>query len=362
MVEFAPGSAASAAPPPPVPDFSAPVSAPPPPTMEPFGVAPVASGMHGIPPATSGGVPGFTIPYSAPSGMFGSGTPSFDDPFGGVVPTAPVSDATDLPVDTRLSKMLVTDERVNDLWDDINDTYKLVINDVRGHFNTTEQAIDNLRKARELLLHDVADFDNAEELVASVKARLRLEEKVRQWSVARGTWIAAYLLLWLILLSMASVFTNKFAEFAVKFVPVWMAGTWLPGLFGGLGGAVGALWILNKHITIKRDFDPIHTMWYVTNPFLGAALGVTTYVLVAGGGWLISGSGQFQLNDAVSLTLNALCLIVGFNPSVLWSIVDRFIKAIVRQKDKDEDSAATDVNANLDELGSSAPASPQQGG
>jgi hypothetical protein len=339
VVEFVPSTPVSSVPP--IPEF-VPESTP---SVEPFGIPPVMSGIPASPPM--GGVPGFTVPYSAPSGMFGSG-PAFDDPFGGIAPALPKADEEDLVPDTKLSKMLITDDRVNDLWDDINDTYKLVINDVRGHFNTTEHAIDDLRRARELLLHDIADYDNAEELVVSVKARLRLEEKVRQWSVRRGTWIATYLLLWLILLSMGSVFTNKFAEFAILFVPAWMAATWLPGLFGGLGGVIGALWVLNKHITRTRDFDPIHTMWYVTNPFLGAALGVTTYVLVAGSGWLLTtlgGSGDFTLTPALSLTLNGLCLIVGFNQNVLWSLVDRFIKAVIPQKEED-DTAATDTSSD----------------
>ena len=51
-------------------------------------------------------------------------------------------------------------------------------------------------------------------------------------------------------------------------------------LFGGMGATIGALWVLNKHIVKKRDFDPIHTPWYVTNPFMGLMLGIITYLVV----------------------------------------------------------------------------------
>ncbi|MBN1312112.1 MAG: hypothetical protein JXB30_11900 [Anaerolineae bacterium] len=256
-----------------------------------------------------------------------------------------VGGGSELPPNEALAKTLITQERIDALWDEINATYDLVVNDVRGHFDTTQQAIDYLKKARELLLSGPENFDNAEKLVMEVKSRLRLEEKVRQWSRTRGVWLATYLVLWLVLLSTGSLTTDRVHTFAMQFVPEWMAETWLPGLVGGLGGVIGALWVLNKHITKKRDFDPIHTMWYVTNPIMGIALGVGTYFIVRGGGWVltsVAASGDFNLTIPVRLSLYALCLIVGFQQNVLWTLVDRFIKAIIPST---EEQAATDDTA-----------------
>jgi hypothetical protein len=185
--------------------------------------------------------------------------------------------------------------------------------------------------------------------VKEIKSRLRLEEKVRQWSGTRGAWLATYLVMWFVLLSLSSLATNRVTSTAAAFVPDWMTATWLPGLFGGLGGVIGALWVLNKHITKCRDFDPIHTMWYITNPILGIALGVVTYLLVRGGGWLgaklLTTSGDFVMTPALTITLVVLCVIVGFNQNVLWSLVDRFVKAIVPSEDTDE-QAATDTTTS----------------
>jgi len=284
-----------------------------------------------------------TPPWPVPQGV------PIHDPFAteeGQVYKDKTAGEPELPPDEALAKTLITQERIDALWDEINETYDLVVNDVRGHFDTTQQAIDQLKKARELLLSGTENFDNAEKLIIEVKSRLRLEEKVRQWSRTRGAWLATYLVLWLVLLSTGSLATGRVHTFATQFVPEWMAETWLPGLFGGLGGVVGALWVLNKHITKKRDFDPIHTMWYVTNPIMGVALGVGTYIIVRGGGWVltsVAASSDFNMTVPVMLTLVAICFVVGFNQNVLWALVDRFVKAILPSTE--DEQASTNNNA-----------------
>jgi hypothetical protein len=286
-------------------------------------------------------VPGLSIPP-----RFGSATASsVSDPFSTQTDMVLQLDSADLPLDPALGTSLLTQDRIDALWNAINETYALVINDVRGHFNTTEEAIMELRQAREYLLSGLQNYDNAEELVMAVKARLRLEEKVRQWAETRGSWLATYLVMWLLLISFGLWFTNQFNQQAAKFMPEFLASAGLPTMFGILGGVIGALWVLNKHITRKRDFDPIHTMWYVTNPFLGGALGAATYVIMRGGGLLVAQTGggtDFKMTPLVVGLLAALCLVVGFNQNVLWSLVDRFIKTIVPEQEGDN-VAATDA-------------------
>jgi hypothetical protein len=264
------------------------------------------------------------------------------DPFEpGPAPSVTPPAGEDLPVDQRIGAMLITTERIRELWDEINQTYALVINDVRGHFETTEQALANLKEAREMLLSSPDNYDNAELLVKEVKARLRLEEKVRQWSTSVGTWLAIYLVAWMVVLFLLAIFTNPVTQAAIRFVPDWMASTYLPGLFGGMGGVVGALWVLIRHTAIKRDFDPIHTRWYITNPFMGFAMGTIVYLFYRGGLLLtIAGTGQPVNMDATSPVLYLLCLAIGFNQNVLWELIDRVIDLIRPPRDN---QAATDM-------------------
>lgn len=251
--------------------------------------------------------------------------------------------------DEEMEKLLITPERISALWDEIEETYDFVVADVRGHYNTTEQAIADLKKARELLLAGPENYDNAEELVVQVKARLRLEKKVRQWSSTRGTWLGAYLVIWFILLVLAILTSNQIEAAFKPYAIDWMLAALLPGFFGGLGGVVGALWVLIKHIAKQRDFDPIHTPWYVTNPFMGIMLGVVTYLVVRGGGIVLTNvagiSNELDIaRTNASTALYLLCVIVGFQQNVLWSLIDRFINAILPDR-HEEEKAATDTSS-----------------
>jgi len=240
-----------------------------------------------------------------------------------------VSGPEELEPDPELERLLITQERIDALWEEINDTYNVVIMDVRGYYRTTEAAIADLKRARELLLAGEAHFDNAEQLVKSVKAWLRLEEKVRQWSRTRGTWLAIYLITWLMVLAGATLMSSRVFEAATQLVPQWMAATFLPALYGGLGGVVGALWVLIKHIVKERDFDPIHTPWYILNPFMGVALGAITYFLLRASA-LILGTSPVSLGDpSEQFGLYFLAIVVGFNQNVLWALIDQMIKAII---------------------------------
>lgn len=231
--------------------------------------------------------------------------------------------------DVELERFLIMQRRIDALWDEINEAYSIVINDVRGHYRTTETAIADLKRARELLLAGEEHFDSAEVLVKRVKARMRLEEKVRQWSRTRGTWIAVYLILWLLTLTAATLLTARVFDLALLFVPEWLAATFLPALYGGLGGVVGALWVLIKHMVKVRDFDPIHTPWYVLNPFMGMVLGAITYFLLRATTFIL-GTSPAQFGDpGEQFGLYFLSVVVGFNQNVLWALIDRVIKAII---------------------------------
>lgn len=251
---------------------------------------------------------------------------------------------TDIPTNVALRNMLVTPKRITELWEEIDEVYDMVVNDVRGHFETTEAAIADLQKAKMLLMSSEDNYDNAQQLLMHVKARLRLEQKVRSWTRTRGTWLAIYLIAWLFLITLLSFMTNRVSAVMDLFVPSWMVSMYLPALFGGMGGVIGALWVLIKHAAQKRDFDPIHTTWYVTNPFMGLALGVIAYLVVWGGGNVLTsvaspGATTFTEAGETSIALYLICLIVGFNQNLLWRLLDKFIKSITPADDEDNETA-----------------------
>ncbi|MCC6904231.1 MAG: hypothetical protein IT326_00210 [Anaerolineae bacterium] len=299
-----------------------------------------------------------TTSKAAPS-MFGADiTAQFDDPFAGISTKrngqVEAKISNDLSTDAAVESLLITDARLNRLWDMIDETYNIVVNDVRGYYDSTEEALADLKKAREYLLAGREYYDNAEQMVMSVKARLRLEEKVRVWSRTRGAWLVVYLVAWLLFLSISSLalYYLGILDFIDAHVPAWMAGTVLPTLFGALGGVVGALWVLIKHIARDRDFDPIHTTWYLTNPLMGGALGVLSYFILGFSGSIIT-SGMtgtaIDFNQPTSIIFQVIllttCAIIGFRQNVFWELIERFLKAVLPKKAEEEAPPATPPDA-----------------
>ena len=275
------------------------------------------------------------------------------DPFAGAgEPPILTSDpSSDLAIDPGLGQTLVTPERINSLWDEINAAYNEAVSEVRGHFQSTEKLLANLKNARELLMAGIEHYDNAEVLVKRVQAKLQLEDKVRVWSRTIGTWIAVYLVAWLIALLLMVMIQRNVLDVFEQLMPVDMAAAYIPALWGGLGGVLGGLWVLIEHTTRKRDFDPIHTRWYVLNPFMGMGLGVVVYALFQMG-VIVGGSGTGQVpTEPMSITegnrwfLYGICLVVGFQQNVVWDLLDRVVSIIRPSKDKDDEELATEVGS-----------------
>lgn len=249
----------------------------------------------------------------------------------------------DLPLDAGLGPQLITPERVDELWDEINTVYEEVVSEVRGHFRSTETLLVDLKKAREYLLSGLENYDNAEVIVKRVKARLELEKKVRHWSRTIGSWIAIYLVAWLATIWLLTIVNAPVVTFLERFMPRDMALAYVPALWGALGGVLGGLWVLIEHTARKRDFDPIHTRWYVLNPFMGMGLGVVVYGLfqvgvVVGG----AGTGQTtpqvaEFTESTPWLLYAICLVVGFQQNVVWDLLDRVLNLIRPQADGDDE-------------------------
>lgn len=243
----------------------------------------------------------------------------------------------DKPPSNAVTDILITETQIKQLSGVIDAAYQKVSKRTRGNFGQTDALLEDLRQARMYLHSGNEFFDEAEKLVYGVESRLIQEEKVRQWSQTGGSLISLYLIVWLCFLVFGMVTSERLISLAGDLIPAWMGAMYLPTLFGGVGGVVGALWVLIKHTTQQKDFDPIHSAWYITNPLMGLLLGMIAYLVTWGGGNVLTliSSGTANSIDltTVSPAIYPLCLVVGFNQNVLWNLIDKFIKAIVPSDD-----------------------------
>jgi hypothetical protein len=135
IIEVAPPSETSA---PAAPPVGGPVVPPEGQVPEDVLVGPVAPSPGTVLPIPS------TPPWPVPQSV------AIHDPFDTLDERPRIDEEAELVPDAALAKTLITQERIDALWEEINKTYDLAVNDVRGHFNTTQQSLGQLKKARYL--------------------------------------------------------------------------------------------------------------------------------------------------------------------------------------------------------------------
>jgi hypothetical protein len=265
----------------------------------------------------------------------------YSDPFtsssGGHVlgidlPKPPVEEQADM------LKLLVTDERLEKLWQRIDVAEDKAIHD--NHLGPKERsaAMDNIRGARNLILGGRPNYEDALRYVVEVEADLMQVNRLRSWSMTYGTWLFVYNMLWLF--GLTALWVNVAG--IVAMFPQGQSGRPEPAFFitilcGGLGGVTGALRSMWVHIAKDRDFDPQHMWWYIINPILGCVLAIFGYWTVQLGLVAVSGEGA---SGNGAFVLYVLGFLVGFQQNVAYQLVEQAIKMFFKRDDTSKSSTA----------------------
>lgn len=237
--------------------------------------------------------------------------------------------------DQRILYMLVTNDSIKTLWARIDQLEMNLIEQMSPNVPRRAVSLNQLQKARELLLSGRDKYDDARRLVAEVDNDLNYIPKVRLWSRRYGWWLLLYSVGWWALFLVGAVLVTSWIDRAGialgSFATVDIQRLWLTTMFGGGGGVLAAIWSLKRHIADLQDFDSQHLMWYITTPLNGAMLGVLLY-LASRAGLLISGE-----DPVIEYLLYAVALAVGFRQNVIYDIIRRLL-AVLQTSD---DSATT---------------------
>jgi hypothetical protein len=172
---------------------------------------------------------------------------------------------------------------------EIDDLYKQVTGDFASPPANSEQMLKMLREARQTLIENPEEYVSAEYRTSEVKAMLERMRKCRREGKRYGAGILFYELLWAALvlagLVMATPLMAAIARLGsinqstgANLYPFWSTMMW-----GGLGGVIGALYMLWWHVADRQDFDGQYTLWYLVQPLMGLVLGGIMFLVLAGG-------------------------------------------------------------------------------
>ena len=374
------GSTATAQPAAPVtPPFSQPAS-PPPTTAAPInvppspGAAPAFSTSPAVDPASTfpGSAPAYTPPPPAPNippPSTATGAPSMAAPrpgpiemeglssevagtlgaFGSVLPDSReaflpkdelpddaliVTDREQVERDDEITAKVLSyigPQRRDDLFEEIRGLHERVAKELSASKADVGFALETLREANNIIIEDPRQYDEALYRVAIVRSMLYRKEQLSFWSYRLGLVILAYGIVLTVLSVLGYFVPIDFeallpnADLSAIFLAVWYS-----GLAGCLGGCVEIFWRLYYRVSVKQDFDPQYTMYYLVKPILGFVLGLVMYFLVSVGSTILN-TGGTQLPEAGSNTGFVLAILLGFVAGYRQESVFDMIYVIVKK-------------------------------
>jgi hypothetical protein len=258
-----------------------------------------------------------------------------------------------LPADDLLQKF-VTDERLEQLWTDLETLQQDLVDKVQGDRTLMDTYQKELLQASALLLQDRANYDDVRAILYRIRTDLARDEKVRRDITKYKPQILWFLvfafLLWMVLMALEPLFSRFMAD-VIGLRSLSMI--YHPTLFGMLGAIVNAYFTLNKHAIQLRDFDPAHMSWYLMNPIIGLIMGLLM-TLVFGTG-IVSTIGVGVLEQSQSDMLGqypfllwVLCFLAGYNQNVVLRLLQRTFNMLrgesEQQKNDDQESTQTPPN------------------
>ena len=237
---------------------------------------------------------------------------------------------------TELVKLFVPDGRLVTLWTEIDAVESRVSSANRISLKVARELLDRLATARNYLMNDRANFEEADRQVAEVKYRLaRIEQS---HPVQQPLPIFLYLLIFMTLIVVASLWTEPITSAGLMkalgvALKVDMVVVWATIVWGGIGGVTGALYGLWVHVARDRDYDPEYAVWYYTNPLMGLILGLFVFI--------VAQVGLSQVIQGSAFILYFLAWAVGFRQNLAFSLANTILKRLTPEDNDDSGSQTT---------------------
>lgn len=205
-------------------------------------------------------------------------------------------------------------------------------------------ALALLRDAQDIVQERPRQYDLARFKVAQVRMMLERRQRIMAETSSHAYPLMVYEIVCFLVLLAGIVFRQRLAtwliavsgmtlvDFSVNLQP--MLGTLM---WGGIGGVVGGLWSLWKHVARDQDFDKQHSMWYITQPVMGIILGGVIHLLFMSGVLIIEAGSTSQSALAVLWFPSLVACLAGFRQNFAYEWLDSVARAIGREPQRTEE-------------------------
>jgi len=237
-----------------------------------------------------------------------------------------------------------------ELYDRISELYRQVPEKLSSTSlrDEREEALLLLSEARDIVLEDPRQFDEAERKVGQVEGIVAHARDVERWSHHYGNRLIAYLAAWFVVLIAGIAFIRPLSAWlegvtfgtASQAPPVVIGPLLFTMLWGGIGGIVGGFYSLWRKIDI---FDKQYTVWYTLQPISGLVLGGIVHVIVMTGFLSMTiqtsaaGGPTIQENQAVQWFPALLAVAFRFRQNNFYALLDRVIQLIGQPREEEEE-------------------------
>ncbi|MBN1203008.1 MAG: hypothetical protein JXJ20_14250 [Anaerolineae bacterium] len=225
--------------------------------------------------------------------------------------------------DQKILDALVSDARVQELWQQIDALHEVLVQTVQGDRGVTDVYQQELLQASALLLESRANYDDARAIVYRIRADLNRQRKVdadvKRYRPLLLNYYLGWGIAWVVLFALKGLFTGVADAVGVEIV----SAIYHPMLFGVLGALISGYLTLERHTTRLRDFDPIYISWYLFNPILGAVMGLLMFLLYAVANHDVLQESATDLEVAIAWIL---CAVAGMNQNTVLGQMNDLLK------------------------------------
>ena len=222
-------------------------------------------------------------------------------------------------------------ERIDALGKRIDALYTQVTSGIISDTAQASDALVYLRRARDKELEDQRQYDEAEYLVNVAQYMVTYVANVRQWSYTYGVVLLIYGLVWLAVFGAGLIFEQSLLAWFRTIVNVPATATGMSDVFapyltivwGGVGGVLGLLYSLFKHVAIEQDFDRQFVIWYIVQPFMGMLMGAIVHLFFV--------AGIFQLLGATSDAFEAIGALIAVAAAFRQNYVYAWLEAVLKR-------------------------------